>query len=288
MQKLTINESRLLVFGGPYGNLAATRQLRERARFLGLAPSQVICSGDLVAYCGDPVETLELVRDWGIPVVMGNCEESLANDEADCGCGFAPNSHCSLLAVTWYRYAAARINLDHRRWMAALPRAIDVEFAGRSLRFVHGSLDSINQFVFPSTPREDKQAQLERAGVDILVGGHSGIPFGQRIGDRWWLNAGVIGMPANDGGQHVWYMLLEARDDALEVSWHRLEYDYEASYRSTLAAGMAEYAQALRDGLWPSMDILPQAERRQRGQALEPAMLTMPGSCARRALESAV
>ncbi len=288
MTELTIDESRLLVFGGPYGNLAATRALRARAEDLGLAPSQVICSGDLIAYCGDPAETLELVRDWGIPVVMGNCEESLASGEPDCGCGFDPDSHCSLLAVTWYRYADARIGPQHRRWMASLPRSIDVKFGGRRLRFVHGGLDSINQFVFPSTSEDLKREQLERAGVDILVGGHSGIPFGQKVGDRWWLNAGVIGMPANDGSARVWYMLMERRNGDIEVSWHRLDYDHQASHRSTLAAGMTEYAQALVDGLWPSMDILPETERGQRGQALDPPLLSIPAARDPRSLKPAV
>ena len=214
MTNLVINDSRLLIFGGPYSNLAATRALRARAEELGLAASQVICSGDLVAYCGEPAQTLELVQDWGIPGVRGNCEESLGNNQADCGCGLDPDSHCSLLAVTWYRHADARIGADQRRWMANLPPAIDVEFAGRRLRCIHGGVDSINQFVFPSTPVDLKRAQLAQAGVDILVGGHSGIPFGQAIDDRWWLNAGVIGMPANDGGTHVWYMLLELQNVA--------------------------------------------------------------------------
>ena len=288
MNNLTVNDSRLLVFGGPYSNLEATRAMRARAEALGLAPSQIICSGDLIAYCGEPVETLELVRDWGIPVVMGNCEESLANGEADCGCGFDPDSHCSLLAVTWYRYADARIDAQHRRWMAALPRSIDVEFGDCRMRFLHGGLDSINEFVFPSTPVAHKRAQLERSDVDIIVGGHSGIPFGQRIDDRWWLNAGVIGMPANDGAPQVWYMLMEQQDDAIEVSWHRLDYDYEASYRSTLAAGMTEYAQALRDGLWPSMDILPEREQTQRGQSLELEPRTIPARREARRLKPAV
>ena len=67
---------------------------------------------------------------------------------------------------------------------------------------------------------------------------------------------------------HGWYMLLEPVDSALQVSWHRLDYDYLTSRQSTVAAGMLEYGQALGDGLWPSTDILPETERQQRGQPL--------------------
>ena len=83
-------------------------------------------------------------------------------------------------------------------------------------------------------------------------------------------------MPANDGSPRVWYMLIDPDDDGIEVSWHPLEYNHAASSASTIAAGMSEYGQALRDGLWPSMDILPAAERAQRGQALNLAAITIP------------
>ena len=75
-------------------------------------------------------------------------------------------------------------------------------------------------------------------------------------------------MPANDGGDHVWYMLLEPREIGFDVSWHRLDYDYTLSRDSTIAAGMRAYGQALADGLWPNTDILPAAETLQTGQPL--------------------
>ena len=55
----------LLIFGGPYGNLAATQALRHRAEIAGFKPEQIICNGDLVAYCGEPSQTVELIRDLG-------------------------------------------------------------------------------------------------------------------------------------------------------------------------------------------------------------------------------
>lgn len=268
-------QGRILIFGGPYGNLAATRAMQDRARELGIPAQRVICSGDLVAYCAEASQTVELIREWGIAVVMGNCEESLAASEPDCGCGFEPGSECSTLSRTWYDYANRQIDSEQRRWMQGLPRQVDFQVDGRNCRVIHGAVDSINQFIFPSTDVELKRDQLDKAGVDVIIGGHSGIPFGQKIDSRYWLNAGVIGVPANDGSTDVWYMLLEPGENGPSASWHRLAYAQQLSHRSTLAAGMGEYAQALLDGLWPSMDILPQAERRQRGQRIQPAVIEL-------------
>ncbi len=269
MKRLGVIDERLLIFGGPYSNYAATLAMQQRADELGIAPGRVICTGDVVAYCAEPSDTLDLVRDWGIHVVMGNCEESLGSGEADCGCGFEEGSECSLLAVTWYDYANRRVSAEQRRWMRELPRSIDFSMAATGFRVVHGSLSSINEFVFASSERDARLAQMREAGVDAVIGGHAGIPFGQRLDERYWLNAGVIGMPANDGGSHGWYMLLEPGAAGVEASWHRLEYDHAASRESTIAAGMRAYGLALSSGLWPSTDILPPAELAQSGQPLD-------------------
>ena len=262
-------EETMLLFGGPYSNYAATVAMQARAAALGIPPERIICSGDVIAYCGEPCETLDLIRDWGIKLVMGNCEESLALGEADCGCGFAVDSECSALAVTWYEYANRRVTAGQRSWMRELPRQIDFTMAGNRFRVTHASLDSINEFVFASTDTEPRLGQMRRDGLDVVIGGHCGIPFGQRLAERYWLNAGVIGMPANDGGSHGWYLLLEPHDEGIDVSWQQLDYEHAASRASTLAAGMSAYGQALADGLWPNVDILPAAEVRQSGQPLD-------------------
>jgi len=260
---------KLLVFGGPYSNLAATTALQARASELRIPAERIICTGDMVAYCAEPEQTIELIRRWGIHVVMGNCEEALAFSEPDCGCGFETDSSCSALAITWYQYADSRVSVEQRRWMQDLPRSIEFEVAGKGFKVVHGSLSSINEFVFASSDAPGKLAQIRAARVDAVIGGHSGIPFGQGIDNRFWLNAGVIGMPANDGGSHGWYMLIDPLAGGAKVSWHRLDYDHVTSRRTTIAAGMAEYGQSLLDGRWPNTDILPATESHQSGQPLD-------------------
>ncbi|WP_415886431.1 metallophosphoesterase family protein [Neptuniibacter sp. QD37_6] len=262
----------LLIFGGPYSNLAATRALKQEVDRLGFSSQQVICTGDLVAYCAEPVETLALIRDWGIPVVMGNCEESLAADAPDCGCGFSEDSACSLLSVEWYRFASQQVSQDDKLWMGQLPRQISFELAGKRFQVVHGSVDRINEFIFASSSAEHKQAQLDLAGTDVVIGGHCGIPFGTQLGQGYWLNSGVIGMPANDGTASVWYMLLTPNAQGIEVSWQRLDYPADQASENMQQVNLAApYAECLRTGLWPSEDILPESERAMRGQTLEPS-----------------
>ena len=140
----------LLVFGGPYSNLRAVTALRTRADELGIPASHCICTGDVVAYCAEPEETIAAIRNWGCHVVAGNCEEQLALAAADCACGFEAGSECDRLAKGWYPYANARISAESRAWMAGLPKTLVLDLGGWKLRVIHGGVGLINRFVFAS------------------------------------------------------------------------------------------------------------------------------------------
>lgn len=259
----------VLVFGGPYSNLAATQAMQQQAATLKIPPSHIICTGDVIAYCAEPQETLQLIRDWGISVVQGNCEESLGADAPDCGCGFEEKSTCSLLSVEWYQYATRKISTDDRGWMQNLPKSLDFNLASHQFKVVHGGVQQINRFIFPSTATEVKREELDQAGCDILIGGHSGIPWGEKIGDRLWLNSGVIGLPANDGTSDGWYLLLTPETDGIRCSWQRLSYAAVQSGHNMREAGLKSgYAETMVTGLWPSMDVLPPSEKARRGKTI--------------------
>ncbi|MDE2580763.1 MAG: radical SAM protein [Rhodospirillales bacterium] len=261
----------VLVFGGCYSNLHATRALLDEAERLRIPPERMICTGDVIAYGADARASLALIRDAGIATVMGNCEEQLGADAADCGCGFAPGSACDRLSAAWFAHASREVADDDRRWMAALPRRIDLVLAGRRFAVVHGAPSRINRFVFESAPDAALAAELWRAGTEAVIGGHCGLPFTRRLGTRLWHNSGAIGMPANDGTPRGWYSLLTPRGAAIEIRHLPLDYDHRAAAAAMRAAGLPEgYSQALESGIWPSFDVLPPEEQAATGRALAP------------------
>lgn len=265
------------LFGGPYSNAHALEALQQALSVHAIPPSNIICTGDMVAYCGQPVETLDQIKAWGIPVVMGNCEESLAQAADDCGCGFDEGSSCSLLSVSWYRFSNQLISDEHRSWMASLPRFIDFSLNGLRFGVTHGSPERINEFVFESSSEQRKISLMRDLEVDVMVGGHCGLPFGQALGAwRYWLNSGTIGMPANDASSRVWYLILKPEEDGVSARWHSLDYDIWGAQDAMLKAGLPDaYRLALADGLWPSMDVLPEPERLACGHALHPESLLL-------------
>lgn len=261
----------VLVLGGPCSNLQALEAVLAEAQQRGIGPDRIICTGDLAAYCGQPAETIELARRSGINIVMGNCDEQLALGAADCACGFVAGSSCETLAQAWYAHADSEVSNDQRRWLAGLPRRIDLEMAGRRVAVIHGSVSRINAFVFASMPGALKQTELALSGVDGVIGGHCGLPFTQVVAGRLWHNPGIVGIPANDGTPRVWYSVLTPLDDGIEVEHAALTYDHAAAAAAMDRAGLPpEYRIALSSGLWPSCDVLPYREIRERGVAITP------------------
>jgi uncharacterized radical SAM superfamily Fe-S cluster-containing enzyme len=260
-----------IVFGGPYGNLEATRALLDEAARLGISSERIVCTGDVVAYGADPAATVDLVRAAGIHVVMGNCEESLASTAADCGCGYVPGSACDRLAAAWFAHADRELCATARAWMAQLARRIDLVIGCARLAVVHGGTDRINRFIFASSAASIKAEEVARGEADGVIAGHCGLPFTQIVAGRLWHNAGAVGMPANDGTPRVWFSLLTPSDGGIAIEHCALEYDYAAAARKMRRSGLPEeYAEALETGLWPSCDVLPFKEIRERGVPLVP------------------
>ncbi len=254
----------VLLFGGPYSNLEATYALIGVAQASGIPGARMICTGDVVAYCGDPGGTADLIRNLGAPVVAGNCERQLASGAPDCGCGFEAGTVCDVLSAGWFGFAASHISQDQRDWMAAVPDVISFRQGGKRYGVIHGGVTDIARFIWVSTSEAVLTAEwdaLEQAigPVDAIIAGHSGIPFLRQTDRGSWINAGVIGMPPHDGAPHTRYAILSQGN----VTFHALFYDVDGAVTAMKRAGLTQgYDRALRTGYWPSEDVLPPDLRR--------------------------
>ncbi len=246
------------LFGGPYSNLQALKALADRVE------GPAICTGDVVAYGGDPAATVQLIRDLGWPVIAGNCERQIAGDAPDCGCGFDEGTTCDLLSRGWYPLAKAAVDGEARHWMADLPDIGVFTQNGRRYAVLHGGASEVSRFLWPVTAQADFEFEinaLEAAvgPVDGIVAGHSGIPFHRWIGRHHWINAGVIGLPPHDGQPETRFAVLNDND----VTFHRLGYDHSAARAAMEAASLTQgYHETLTSGIWPSEEVLPPALRR--------------------------
>ena len=248
----------LLVFGGPYSNLRALAALRVRADELGIAA----VAGDLHGRCrgllrrarGDHASDRATGAATSSPATARNSSREAADD---CACGFEEGTECD----------ATRQGLVSVRQRAHVAREPQLDGGAAEDDHLHGRRPDV-----PRHPRRRRRDQplrvrlaarcaaeeLARASADVVIAGHAGVPFIEKIGRGVWFNPGVIGMPANDGTPDVWYGLIRSDDDRIVLSTHRLAYDHHGAAAAMRRCGHANgYARTLVTGLWPSLDVFP-------------------------------
>lgn len=249
----------LVLFGGPYSNLQAMQQM---AREIAGRPS--VCTGDVVAYCAEPNETIDALVQAGSHVIAGNCEEQLIDGALDCGCGFEEGSVCDALSGGWWPYLKGEISEKSLTVLARLPGIGSFVHEGRRYAVIHGGATAINRFLWPSSAEADFGQEIDAiegliGPVDGVVCGHSGIAFQRMIGRYHWINAGAIGLPPHDGRPDTRYAVMERG----EVTFLRLSYDHDFAREKMISAGLTQgYHTALTTGIWPSEDVLPGKLRR--------------------------
>lgn len=256
-----------ILCGGAYSNLEALEALMEEAERLDVPPERIVHTGDVVAYCSDHEAAAQLLAASGAHAIKGNVEEQLGAGADDCACGFAEDSVCQALADDWYAAADSRISAETRAWMASLPDQLIFTMNRRTFRVVHGGVGVINRYMFASLPDSDFAAEFAAAGTDAVIAGHTGIPFTRHVDGGIWHNSGALGMPANDGTQRGWFTLLTPTAHGVRFEHRPLHYDHITAARKMRADGVSpQYAAALETGIWPSMDVLPPAERLRQGR----------------------
>lgn len=153
--------------------------------------------------------------------------------------------------------------------MASLPEFLQFDYARKKVAVVHGSYHHTSEFIFESTEWQIKQNNFDDLKCDVILAGHCGLPFSQYKNEKYWLNPGVIGMPANDGTPRVWYMLLDDNADHFSYQHQALDYDHQSTSQKMKEKNLTpSYAQTLRTGMWDNCEILPASETALQGKRI--------------------
>ncbi len=249
----------MLLFGGVYSNLHALEAFLSVASDMNVPAKNMICSGDIVAYCADAQACSERMQTLGAPVLAGNCEIQLAANALDCGCGYDEGSECSLLSRGWYAHATAEVSAEHKTWMGNLPERILFQHNGLKYAVIHGGASDVSKFIWPVTSDAEITQEIDLliaqvGDVDHVIAGHSGIPMQRQIDGISWTNSGAIGMPAHNGKPETHYAVLTK--NGIEIK--TLEYDFKCALSVMEQVGLTQgYHQTLKTGYWPSEDTLP-------------------------------
>ena len=255
---------RVAFLGGIYSNYLALGEALKIARGRGV--DGIFALGDFGAFGPHPDRTLEILREAAVPAIQGNYEESLYSDAGDCHCGYTDprDNHYAQIS---YDYTRDNTSPGHKAWMGTLPGHIRLTIGGRKALLCHGSPRKINEFLWSSTTPEPFIRRLLRDhDADLVVCTHTGIHWSRFVErGRGIVNCGALGRPANDGRTHVWFTVVEARDEGLAAEFVPVAYDHDRLGREMLDEGLPpEFVETIHTGDWTTcLEILPGKERGQ-------------------------
>jgi putative phosphoesterase len=207
---------------------------------------QVYCAGDLVGYAPFPNEVIELIRQKQIPTVMGNYDDGIGFMRFICGCDYKDEKAQALgeKSIVWTKAHTTEENKDFLR---NLPSEIRFTVDGKKVLLVHGSPNRLNEYITENIPRDYALDLIELNDADILICGHTHIPFKMVLKDKLLINVGSVGKPKH-GEPSARYSTVDFGAD-IEVEFHKVPYDYEAVAKAIEESDLPnEFAALIRSG----------------------------------------
>ena len=185
------------------------------------------------------------------PTIMRNYDEGVGFNKDDCGCHYVKpfDIEMSNISFLWTREHTSDSN---KKWLRTLPREIRLEVEGKRILLCHGSPRSTTEYLFENRSdgflRRFAAGGKDDANADIIVFGHTHVPYHRVVDGVHFVNSGSVGRP-KDADNRAGYVVLILENGNIQLEVVRLNYDVELAAKRLVDAGLPDYFAAyLRTG----------------------------------------
>lgn len=241
------NKTKIAILSCIHGNMEALETVFDDVCSQGI--EKIICLGDLVGYGPYPNEVVRFIERHNIMTVLGCWDEGIANDNPSCGCKYISEEEGALgaLAFQWTRQA---VKTKTQKFLKQLPFGVKRDLLCGDTLFVHGSPRNTSEYLMDSTHELILFERAASGDCEILVCGHTHVPFVKEVSGtlkvnvkesapdaaaeaspreitlspKLIINAGSVGEPRH-GGRESTYVVLDSVDRS--VSIRTVKYDLE-------------------------------------------------------------
>lgn len=177
------------------------------------AVDRLVCCGDIVEYYADPNEVCDRLRALAPLAVRGN------HDAYVIGALTPSPERRAAYRTDWTRAALRPDNLE---WLKSMPTDQRLAEDGRDVLVRHASPWDEETYLYPDSPRLD---EISLGNQEILLVGHTHIPFRRAVGAGMIVNPGSVGQP-RDWDPRAAYATIDLATGAVEH--RRVAYDVGA------------------------------------------------------------
>jgi len=229
---------KIVIISDLHGNLEALSALPEEYDELWVL-------GDLVNYGPDPAEVVEFVRARASVMVRGNHDHAI---------GFGEDPRCSPpfreMAEVMMQYTNSVLSDSQKQFLRDLPLTAERDLEGVRVSLCHAApSDPLFVYCLPGSDRRIREIELVNS--NILLVGHTHLPFIRQIGTKKIVNPGSLGQPKTGRPSACYAVWDEGR-----IELRSFEYPFEETIRKIdalpIAAGIkSSLADVLRHGGLP-------------------------------------
>lgn len=241
---------RIALIADIHGNLVALDAVLRELELESL--DRIVCLGDVAVLGPQPSGVLERLRDLGCPVVIGNTDAWIL----DGGPSYSP----SVEVLAWCRAQLSPADLDFVR---GFHPTVDVALGDSDTMLAcHGSPRSFNDVISATTSEELLAPMLGDSHHRFIVGGHTHVQLVRRLGERYFINPGSVGLPGvgpgtpdlpvNQDVRWAEFAILDVGDDRHAIELRRVPLDLAAVVAAARGSGMPGLDWWLT--LWASSD----------------------------------
>lgn len=145
--------------------------------------------GDLVNYGPQPSEVIDFVRSRAAIIVKGNHDHAVGfREEPVCSAAFRK------MAAATQAYTDSVLSDDQRAWLRSLPLTAQFSADGRRFFLCH-AVPSDPLFRYCQADSDAWEEECRDINADVLLVGHTHIPFVRTAGRILLANPGSLGQP---------------------------------------------------------------------------------------------
>jgi putative phosphoesterase len=226
---------KIVIVSDIHANLEALTALPERYDELWVL-------GDLVNYGPNPSEVIDFVRTNASVVTRGNHDHAIGfNEDPRCSPPFRE------MAQATQQYTSSALSESQKQFLRDLPLRVARELGGLKVAMCH-AIPSDPLFTYCPPDSSRWESELDLANADILLAGHTHLPFDRKWGERGVVNPGSLGQPKT-GRPQACYAVWD--DGTIEL--RSFDYPFEKTIEKIAAlpiqAGVkANLSEVLRHG----------------------------------------
>lgn len=212
---------RLAVITDIHSNIHALEEVLQDIKTRDV--DQIVCAGDLVGYTPFPNQVVEKIRHEAIQTAQGNYDDAVGNNRIACGCDYKTERE-KKIGLSSLKFTGEETTPENKEFLSNLPQKIKLEVEGYSILVVHGSPRRSNEYLYADSQQlQEVVAELEE---DILICGHTHLPYHQEIDGKHIINAGSIGKPKHGNFNGI-YTVVEIKDNEVTVEFIEVSYPVE-------------------------------------------------------------